>query len=245
MMASAAGGMDIEEVAAKTPEKIVTGLHRARRRPRAVRGAAARLRASASTAPQVNKVVKLMTALYDAFVATDASLLEINPLVVTAERRSARARREDELRRQRALPPPRHPRPARPRRRGPARDRSVEVLAQLHPPRRQHRLHGQRRRPRDGDDGHHQAGGRRAGELPRRRRRRQRRADPQRVQDPDVGQEREGGADQHLRRHPALRRARAGRDRGGQGARRAGADRHPHGRHQRRGREAAARARAA
>ena len=49
---------------------------------------------------------------------------------------------------------------------------------------------------------------RRAGELPRRRRRRQRRADPERVQDPDVGQEREGGADQHLRRHPALRRAR-------------------------------------
>ena len=80
MMASAAGGMDIEEVAATTPEKIVTRLHRAGRRPRAVRGAAARLRASASTAPQVNKAVKLMTALYEAFVATDASLLEINPL---------------------------------------------------------------------------------------------------------------------------------------------------------------------
>src|SRR5437667_449372 len=33
--------------------------------------------------PQVNKFVKLATALYDAFVVTDASLLEINPLVVT------------------------------------------------------------------------------------------------------------------------------------------------------------------
>ena len=32
----------------------------------------------------MNKFVKLMTALYDAFVATDASLVEINPLVVTA-----------------------------------------------------------------------------------------------------------------------------------------------------------------
>ena len=52
MMASAAGGMDIEEVAATTPEKIVRGLHRARRRPRAVRGAAARVCASASTAPR-------------------------------------------------------------------------------------------------------------------------------------------------------------------------------------------------
>ena len=60
------------------------GLHRAGRRPGAVRGAPARVRASASTAPQVNKAVKLMTALYDAFVATDASLVEINPLVVTA-----------------------------------------------------------------------------------------------------------------------------------------------------------------
>ena len=32
----------------------------------------------------MNKFVKLVTALYEAFVATDASLLEINPLVVTA-----------------------------------------------------------------------------------------------------------------------------------------------------------------
>src|SRR6202044_1036471 len=34
--------------------------------------------------PQVNKAVKGMMALYDAFIATDATLLEINPLVVTA-----------------------------------------------------------------------------------------------------------------------------------------------------------------
>jgi succinyl-CoA synthetase beta subunit len=34
---------------------------------------------------QVNKAVKLMTALYEAFLATDASLVEINPLVVTAQ----------------------------------------------------------------------------------------------------------------------------------------------------------------
>ena len=46
--------------------------------------------------------------------------------------------------------------------------------------------------------------------------------------------------DQHLRRHPALRRAGAGRHRRGQGARRAGADRHPHGRHERRRRQAPA-----
>jgi succinyl-CoA synthetase beta subunit len=83
MMASAAGGMDIEEVAAKTPEKIVRvavepgiGLvpFEARRLGFAI----------GLDGPQVTKAVKLLTALYEAFLATDASLLEINPLVVTA-----------------------------------------------------------------------------------------------------------------------------------------------------------------
>jgi succinyl-CoA synthetase beta subunit len=83
MMASAAGGMDIEEVAAKTPEQIVrtyiepaVGIvpFEARRLGFAI----------GLDGPQVNKLVKLATALYEAFLATDASLVEINPLVVTA-----------------------------------------------------------------------------------------------------------------------------------------------------------------
>src|SRR6202166_3327353 len=83
MMASAAGGMDIEEVAASTPEKIVKGFvepggglvpFEARQLGFAI----------GLDGAQVNKAVKLMTALYEAFVATDASLVEINPLVVTA-----------------------------------------------------------------------------------------------------------------------------------------------------------------
>jgi len=83
MMASAAGGMDIEEVAAATPEKIIkvfiepgVGLvpFEARRIGFAI----------GLDGPQVGKAVKLMSSLYDAFVATDASLVEINPLVVTA-----------------------------------------------------------------------------------------------------------------------------------------------------------------
>jgi succinyl-CoA synthetase beta subunit len=82
MMASAAGGMDIEEVAATTPEKIVkahidpgVGLSPflARRLGFGI----------GLDGPQVNKAVTLMTAVYDAFIGTDASLLEINPLVVT------------------------------------------------------------------------------------------------------------------------------------------------------------------
>jgi succinyl-CoA synthetase beta subunit len=83
MMASAAGGMDIEEVAAKTPEKIVRvhvdpGVGVVPFEARQL-GFAIGLDAA-----QVSKSVKLTTALYDAFVATDASLIEINPLVVTA-----------------------------------------------------------------------------------------------------------------------------------------------------------------
>ncbi len=82
MMASAAGGMDIEEVAEKTPEKIV----RVAIEPGVgiVPFEARQLGFGIGLdGAQVNKFVKVATALYDAFVATDASLLEINPLVVT------------------------------------------------------------------------------------------------------------------------------------------------------------------
>ncbi|HEX3702734.1 MAG TPA: ADP-forming succinate--CoA ligase subunit beta [Vicinamibacterales bacterium] len=83
LMASAAGGMDIEEVAASTPEKIVKvyiepGVGIVPFEARQV-GFAIGL-----DGPQVNKFVKLASALYDSFIATDATLIEINPLVVTA-----------------------------------------------------------------------------------------------------------------------------------------------------------------
>ncbi len=83
IMASAAGGMDIEEVAEKTPEKIV----RVHVSPGVgiVPFEARQLGFGIGLdAPQVNKFVKVVTALYEAYLATDASLLEINPLVVTA-----------------------------------------------------------------------------------------------------------------------------------------------------------------
>ena len=95
----------------------------------------------------------------------------------------ARARRQDHLRRQRALPPQGVRGAARPRRGRSVGDRGQALRPQLHQARRQHRLHGQRRRPRDGDDGHHQALRRRAGELPRRRRRRHRGEGDRGVQD--------------------------------------------------------------
>jgi succinyl-CoA synthetase beta subunit len=82
VMISAEGGVDIEEVAAKTPEKIhkayvepATGLapFQAQRLAFAV----------GLTGDQVKKATKMMLSLYQAFVATDASLLEINPLITT------------------------------------------------------------------------------------------------------------------------------------------------------------------
>src|SRR5204863_5293758 len=82
MMASADGGMDIEEVAASTPERI----HRVHIEPGVglVPFEARQLGfAIGLDGPQVTKAVKLMTSLYEAFLATDSSLLEINPLVVT------------------------------------------------------------------------------------------------------------------------------------------------------------------
>ena len=81
-MASAEGGMDIEEVAAKTPEKI----HKAHIHPGiglAPFQAQQLAFAIGLTGDEVKKAAKLMLALYQAFVGSDASLVEINPLVVT------------------------------------------------------------------------------------------------------------------------------------------------------------------
>ena len=84
MMASTEGGMEIEKVAAETPEKILkvaidpaTGLM-----PNQARRLAFGLGLSGK---QIGQATKFMTALYNAFVGTDASLVEINPLVVTGD----------------------------------------------------------------------------------------------------------------------------------------------------------------
>jgi len=81
-MASSAGGMDIEEVAAKTPEKILkqyidpaVGMQ-----PFQAREIAFGL----GLAPELaGKATKFMLSLYRAFVEMDASLLEINPFLLT------------------------------------------------------------------------------------------------------------------------------------------------------------------
>ena len=83
-MVSAAGGMDIEEVAASTPEKIVRlpvdpryGLF-----PHEALGLALHLYRDFA---QARAAAAIMQQLYRVFVANGASLVEINPLVTTPE----------------------------------------------------------------------------------------------------------------------------------------------------------------
>ncbi|MDY6908211.1 MAG: ADP-forming succinate--CoA ligase subunit beta [Chloroflexota bacterium] len=86
IMASEAGGMDIEEVAAKTPEKILkayvdpaTGFQPFLGR---------RLAFGMNLEPDhVRPATQLVGNLYRAFVDKDCSLVEINPLVVTTDGR--------------------------------------------------------------------------------------------------------------------------------------------------------------
>ncbi len=83
-IASTEGGMDIEEVAVKTPEKIITltidpasgysGFH-GRKIAYAL----------GLEGKQIRQCVALVGSLYKAFLGTDASLVEINPLVITGD----------------------------------------------------------------------------------------------------------------------------------------------------------------
>ncbi len=82
VMASTEGGMDIEEVAAETPEKIlsvaidpITGM-----KPHHARSIAFSLGLEGK---QIGSAVKFLLGIYKCFVDKDASQIEINPLVVT------------------------------------------------------------------------------------------------------------------------------------------------------------------
>jgi len=83
-MASQSGGMEIEEVAHENPDAIfkeyiepVTGLQ-----PFQARKLAFKL---GLQGPQINQAVSFMLGLYKAFIETDCSLMEINPLITTKD----------------------------------------------------------------------------------------------------------------------------------------------------------------
>jgi succinyl-CoA synthetase beta subunit len=84
VMASVAGGMEIEEVAHKTPEKLARvgidpniGIDNAKAIDIVKRGQ--------FPADVVDQVADVLIKLWDAFVKEDATLMEINPLVKTAD----------------------------------------------------------------------------------------------------------------------------------------------------------------
>jgi len=85
-MASAAGGMEIEQVAEENPDAIVKeyiapgmGLEAFQAR---------KLAFQLGLKPeQISQAVKFMTGLYNAFEETDSSLMEINPFITTSEGR--------------------------------------------------------------------------------------------------------------------------------------------------------------
>ena len=85
-MASAAGGMEIEQVAAENPDAILKqhidpgmGLEPFQARKIAF--------ALGLKAPQINPAVQFLTGLYRAFLDTDASLVEINPFITCTDGR--------------------------------------------------------------------------------------------------------------------------------------------------------------
>ncbi|HEX2456896.1 MAG TPA: ADP-forming succinate--CoA ligase subunit beta [Vicinamibacterales bacterium] len=84
LMVSREGGVEIEKVAAETPDRIVKaaihpgiGLSPYQTRKLAF--------ALGLEGPQVAQAGKFMSAVWDAFKSTDASLIEINPLIVTED----------------------------------------------------------------------------------------------------------------------------------------------------------------
>jgi len=86
IMASQAGGMEIEQVAAETPDAIIKehiepgiGL---------IPFQARKIAFALELKPElVNQAVTLLTGLYKAYLDTDASLVEINPLITTKDNR--------------------------------------------------------------------------------------------------------------------------------------------------------------
>ena len=187
-IASSEGGMDIEEVAHSTPEKIITeyidpltGL--------SAEQATKIANAIGLPADSTAQAVDVFQKLYTCYMDTDASLVEINPLNRDSKGNIIALDAKFNFDSNALF---RHPEIVA------YRDRTKKIPLKskpasstgLHPARRQHRLpvNG----AGHGHHGHHQAVRRRAGQLPGRRRRRHGREGHGSLQDHAQEQEREG-----------------------------------------------------
>ena len=225
-MGSAEGGVEIEEVAVERPR----GDRQRPRRP-APRAADWQAREMAFTLGPRRRTSRPRwrspRASSTTMLVNDADLVEINPLAIVREHGAdgnASSASSVSTPRSRSTTPrcpaiPSSRRCATSTKRIPPTSRRAQAGHQLHPPRRHDRLHGQRRRPGDDDDGPRQARRRRARELPRHRRRRRGRQGRRRDAAHPRRPEGRGDPGQHLRRHHPRRRGGA---RPGRGARPAG-----------------------
>ena len=202
-MASQAGGMEIEEVAHETPEKIykeyidpAIGLQPYQARSTGVQ-------AGAGEPAQIGEAVRFMMGLYKAFIETDSTLMEINPFITTKDGKLAALDckinfddnamfRHKDLKELRDI----------------SEEDPLEVEASKFALNYikldgNDRLHGERRGPGDGDDGHHLVRGRQGGELSRCGWRSEPGADRECVWDSAERPECEGDLHQYLRRDSA------------------------------------------
>ena len=233
---STEGGMDIEEVAHKTPEKILTfsvdpatGIM-----PHHGRRVAQTLKLTGDLAKQIETI---LPKLYTAFTTKDMSLLEINPLVVTKDNKiiclDAKVGFDGN-----ALY--RHPDIVALRDLTEEDEKEVEAskfdLNYI-------ALDGSIGCMVNGaglamaTHGHHQALWHDAGQLSRRRRQRHQGESHGGIQDHHLRSEREGHSRQHFRWHHEMRRDRRGCCRRGEGSRPEGAAGGSSRRHQRRARQ--------
>ena len=174
--------MEIEEVAAKTPGEDPQGGRRSRRRPGRLPGAQPRLRPGPA---RRGRQERRRAVLLRSTARSSTPTLAGGDQPAGGHSPTGRCWRST----------PRSPSTTTPstatrtwrRLRDLDEEDPAEIEAKsttsLHQARRQHRLHGQRRRPGHGHHGHHQALRRRAGQLPRRGRRRHQGAGHRGVQD--------------------------------------------------------------
>ena len=149
-IASTEGGVEIEVVAHENPDAVakvgidpLVGVDDAK-----AREIVETTGFPADIADQAADVIK---KLWTVFVEEDASLVEVNPLVLLGDGHARGARRQGDARRERRLPAPR-PRGVRGQGRGrPARGRGQGEGPQLRQARRRGRHHRQRRRARHVD----------------------------------------------------------------------------------------------
>ena len=226
--------MDIEEVAERDPDAIarlhvdpLLGFQDFHGR---------RLAFEAGVDADVVRPVGAMLAkLYDAFVAEEAMLVEVNPLIVTGDRQVMALDAKVTLDDNSLFRHPDNAGAAQHRGRGPAGADGPRARPHLRQARRQRRHPRQRRRAGDVHARRRRPGGRLAGELPRRGRRLQGRGDHPGGRGDPLQPEGHGRAVQHLRRHHPLRRGRQGPDRGVRPDQARRAVRRAPRRHQRRG----------